>query len=365
LSWVFERATLGGARTGDLAMTIIVKPHPSAAVMGSAGFVRAALCGTALLLLTLGACSKLGSGQDEMRWARAALDRNDRLQVVASDSQARTFTVRLKESGDLRVVPLDQIVAGAELTLPTSKSEGAKAAAAPGAAGDGTPGQSAADAPSTGAGPAQLGEAAQGARGGSPSGADAAQANTQVAQANSSRALSTGQPAEASSGALAGEPAWPTPEARSEAADAKVGRMLVSGPGYSIKASGSKGASTRASSLAGVGRGTPERLHDPIICQGSRLLHIDNRNLEFDGDAVSAQDGCEIHITNTHITAKGVGVLARAANVHIANSEIEGDSGAIDASDGAQVYAESSRFKGLTRRMESSELHDLGGNVWN
>ena len=153
------------------------------------------------------------------------------------------------------------------------------------------------------------------------------------------------------------------PHAQS-AANAQAGSLLASGPGYSIKASGSRAGPAR-SSPSTAPDGAPERLHDPIICQGSRLLHIDNRNLEFDGDAISAQDGCEIHITNTHISAKGIGVLARAANVHIKNSEIDGDSGAVDASDGAQVYAESSRFKGLTRRLESSSFHDLGGNVWN
>src|SRR5205814_5531025 len=83
-------------------------------------------------------------------------------------------------------------------------------------------------------------------------------------------------------------------------------------------------------------------------------LHIDNRNLEFDGDAVSAQDGCEIHITNSHISATGVGVTARHANVHIDNSLIEGDAASIDASDGAQVYAASSRFRGLSRRADTA-----------
>jgi hypothetical protein len=108
-----------------------------------------------------------------------------------------------------------------------------------------------------------------------------------------------------------------------------------------------------------------ERRHEPIVCQGARLLHIDNRNLEFDGDAVSAQDGCEIHITNSHISATGVGVTARAANVHIDNSLIEGDTASIDASDGAQVYAASSRFRGLSRRLDTAAFHDLGGNIWN
>ena len=148
------------------------------------------------------------------------------------------------------------------------------------------------------------------------------------------------------------------------ASRAKTGAVLAEGPGYSIKASGPKSVASTASPAVAP-QGAPERLHDPIICQGARLLHIDNRNLEFDGDAITAEDGCEIHITNTHISAKGIGVLARAANVHIKNSEIDGDSGAVDASDGAQVYAQSSRFKGLTRRLESSSFHDLGGNVWN
>jgi len=107
-----------------------------------------------------------------------------------------------------------------------------------------------------------------------------------------------------------------------------------------------------------------ERRHEPIVCQGSRLVHIDNRNLAFDGDAVSAEDGCEIHITNSHITATGVGVSARAANVHVDNSLIEGGQAAIDASQGAQVYTASSRFKGLSRRLDSATVHDLGGNVW-
>ncbi|MGH8276482.1 MAG: hypothetical protein ACRETH_07285, partial [Steroidobacteraceae bacterium] len=116
---------------------------------------------------------------------------------------------------------------------------------------------------------------------------------------------------------------------------------------------------------AGVTRAPVERRHEPIVCQGARLLHIDNRNIEFDGDAVSAEDGCEIHITNSRISATGVGVSARAANVHIDNSLIEGDAASIDASDGAQIYTAASRFRGLSRRLDTAAVHDLGGNVWN
>jgi hypothetical protein len=299
------------------------------------------------LLLALSACAKLGMGQDQMAWAKDALERNDRVEVVASDPQAKTFTVRVKDSGQLVVIPVDQIVAGppggapeagkqVAVTSSTSPSEAPSAplpapqtsvpeAASPPVAP--TPGSSPLPAPSQSSSPAVASRYA---------------APDEAAQ-----------PAESVQG----------PHAES-AAHAKAGSVLASGPGYSIKASGPKTVATTVSPAAPA-RGAPERLHEPIICQGARLLHIDNRNLEFDGDAITAEDGCEIHITNTHISAKGVGVLARAANVHIKNSEIDGGSGAVDASDGAQVYAESSRFKGLTRRLESSSFHDLGGNVWN
>src|SRR5262249_44792964 len=67
----------------------------------------------AALLLSLGACSKLGmGGQDEMAWARTALERNSRLEIVASDNQAKTFTVRVKDSGQLLVLSVDQVIAG-------------------------------------------------------------------------------------------------------------------------------------------------------------------------------------------------------------------------------------------------------------
>src|SRR5690348_15511684 len=69
-------------------------------------------CLGALALLGLAACSKLNSGQDEMSWARAALQRNGQIEVVASDAQASTFTIRMKDTGELRVVPLNQVVAG-------------------------------------------------------------------------------------------------------------------------------------------------------------------------------------------------------------------------------------------------------------
>jgi hypothetical protein len=316
------------------------------------------------LLLALSACSKLGMGQDQMTWAKDALDRNERVEVVASDPQARTFTVRVKDSGQLVVIAVDQIVAGP----PGGMSAGGKQASA---ASSTSP--SDAPSPPLPAPETSVPEAAPPPVAPTPGGAPL----PPPSQSSSPAMAANGQPARpGDTGAESPYQQYAAPEEAAQpaesvqgphaesAAHAKAGSVLASGPGYSIKASGPKSVAATASPAAAA-RGAPERLHDPIICQGARLLHIDNRNLEFDGDAISAEDGCEIHITNTHISAKGVGVMARAANVHIKNSEIDGESGAVDASDGAQVYAESSRFKGLTRRLESSSFHDLGGNVWN
>jgi len=302
----------------------------------------------AVLMMGLTACSKLESGKDEMSWARAALERNDRIEVVASDAQAGTFTLRVKDTGELRVVPLNQVVAGP-----------------PGVAG----GSATAAQGNTGAAPAAAAETAQ----------TGSTAETSPPPTAAAPAPSTASPGEAAAPAAAGanstEPRVVSADAASDeakpprsesATGAAPGHVLASGPGYTIKAAEGKAAGVRRVAAAGpTASSTVERLHEPIICQGNRFYQIDNRNLEFDGDAVSAEDGCEIHITNSRIAAKGVGVVARNANVHIENSDIEGDGGSVDASQGAQVYSASSTFKGLRRRADNAAFHDLGGNAWN
>ena len=283
-----------------------------------------ALAGFACVgLLLLAACGR--EGQDEMSWARAALERNKALEVVAADQQTHTFTVRLKESGELRTVRADEIVA--------------------------TPVAAAADA--TRPLPATKPSAAP----------EAGSAEKALAQADS--ATAPGEAAAPPEGeALRSEPLSVTPQTAAVSDSTTGGRLLSSGPGYSITAARTGGPAAargrESSSSAPL-----EHRHEPIVCQGSRMLHIDNRNLVFDGDAVSAMDGCEIHITNSHIAAGGVGIAARGANVHIDNSQIEGEQASIDASQGAQIYAVSSRFKGMSRRLDTAAVHDLGGNIWN
>ena len=275
------------------------------------------------VLLSLGACDL--QGRDEMSWARAALERNAAIEVVATDQQSRTFTVRVKDTGELRVVRADQLIAAAPPSASASGTITAAAGAAP--------------APPPAAGP------------------EVTQPEPTASSAHSAPP-EPNPPATTPPGSLAPQTA--------ASVESAPGRVLESGPGYTIKAAEGAAAPTRVRGRAtGFTNAAIERRHEPIVCQGARLLHIDNRNLAFDGDAVSAQDGCEIHITNSHISAGGVDISARAANVHIDNSLIEGDQASIDASEGAQVYAGSSQFRGLSRRLDSASFHDLGGNIWN
>jgi hypothetical protein len=290
---------------------------------------KAAFWTSSAALLALAGCSKLSN--DPTTWAGEALARNPNLEVVAHDADAGTFTVREKASGELIVVKADEVVG----TVPGALSAAAK--------------------------PAQPAEpAAQPAA--QPTESDAA------AQPGETAVASTNEPARAED---VDEPAGPGPQPSPafEAATANQ-PVLASGPGYSIKrgsgAPATGAAAQPAARNATAARGVAmEQRYDPIICQGQRLLQIDNQNLAFEGDAITAEGGCEIHITNSHITAGGIGISARGANVHIKNSSIQGDSGSVSASNGAQVYVQSSTFKGLSRRLDTAEMHDLGGNVWN
>jgi len=281
-----------------------------------------------LSCLALIACAR--QSQDEMSWARAALERNPRLEIVAADPQARTFTVKNRDTGELSIVRADQLTAAPTGAAAPAAASAAAAPQAPAAAPEEAQPQEAAAAPAPAASEvASPGEAA-------------------------TPAPAPPEPKVFASKALhAGSSAPPVP-----------GQVLEAGPGYTIEAGSAPTAGTAARE-PGTGTAAIEYRHEPIVCQGARLLHIDNLNLQFEGDAVSAEDGCEIHITNSRIRATGIGVSARAANVHIDNSLIEGDAASIDASDGAQIYTASSRFRGLSRQLDTASVHDLGGNVWN
>jgi hypothetical protein len=130
----------------------------------------------------------------------------------------------------------------------------------------------------------------------------------------------------------------------------------VSGPGVSIVSTGSGAKS--GPNLAGV------RASEPIICEGKRLLKLDDRKIYVDGDAIIARGGCELYITNSHIVASGTGLIVEDAIVHVANSQIEGADGSFNATDRAKMFVRTSTFTGMPRRAELASVLDQGGYQW-
>lgn len=135
------------------------------------------------------------------------------------------------------------------------------------------------------------------------------------------------------------------------------GQVRVTGPGVSIV---SAGAPAAPSAPRDAGRATV----DPIICEGPRVLQLNDRHIFVDGDAVTARGGCQLHITNSQIAASGTGVVIRDATVLITNSEIEGKASSFDADADAKVVLRGATMKGAIRREEGAEIQEQGGNQW-
>jgi hypothetical protein len=321
------------------------------------GPARAA-CTLGAALLILSGCDRLAPHGDA-DFARAALERNPDLTIVASDKDANTFTVQVKGSSELRVVRVSEVIG----TLPSTgvapavgdNAEAAKAAAA----------AEAAPAPQT------TEPSSEAATAGEP-----ARSAGEVASAQPNAGLKTGSGFVTDSagntrtfgGAEASAGAGAETGASAEKAGAS-GKVLATGPGYSVTAGEPRANRpirlAEATELKSPSNSVLEKRYDPMICQGSRLIQINGRNIEFEGDGLSVLDGCELHITNSHIIAHGLGLSVRAANVHIQNSIIEGEGGSVSASQGAKVYSQQSTFKGLSRRLDTATFEDLGGTNWN
>ena len=78
--------------------------------------------------------------------------------------------------------------------------------------------------------------------------------------------------------------------------------------------------------------GSPrQRTVDPIICEGRRMMHFDDRDIYVTGDAITVRGGCELFITNSRIVATGTGVVVRDGIAHIDNSYVEGTGASFDA----------------------------------
>lgn len=282
----------------------------------------AALAGAATLTL-LGACAKQERVR-EIDWAKAALARNPAYEIVATDESAGLFTVRDTDTGNVHTLRLEDLIAA---PLPPRVATRSATQPASAAAVDATAAVEP-EAPAAAPPPAEQ--------------------TTEVAKAvpaSEGKAVSEGPGYSISRGA-------DIPVASNESS--------LEGPGYSItRHEGTKGAANAEAVASNV-----EKRTDPIICQGDRLMRIDGETIEFTGDALIVEKGCDMYISNTNIRAGGVGIIARQARVHIVNSTVSGTRGSYEASEGAEIYVARSTFTGIGRRFDSATMNDLGGNAY-
>jgi hypothetical protein len=268
----------------------------------------------------------------EIDWAKAALARNPAYEIVATDASTGVFTVRDKATGTVQTLRLDDLIAAPAPARADAKP--ALAATAPPPANE----------------PVET--------------ADVADDIAEPAQAQTTETVQVSR-------AAPGEPLAEGPGysiSRGDAAAASTtAPATLEGPGFSISREGGDRTqqAKRASAESETVATNVERRTDPIICQGNRLMHIDGETIEFTGDAVIAEKGCDLYISNARISAGGVGIIARQARVHIVNSTIGGTRGSYEASDGAEIYVARSTFSGIGRRFDSASMNDLGGNSYN
>jgi hypothetical protein len=290
-----------------------------------------------VVLLATAAWLSLGctrqEAQREIDWAKAALARNPDFEIVATDESAGVFTVRDTVTGTIRTLRLQDLIASPldmkDSTRPAPESAPAPAASTPPEAPESPPEQTAEPA--------------------------LADDQTTAPEAMEPVRQGGGSPLVEGPGYRISRGTGDRPEVAPSTA--------LEGPGYSI---------TREASARPAGSATPEAppanaspRSDPIICQGNRLMRIDGETLSFTGDAVIAEKGCDLYISNARIRAGGVGIIARQqARVHIVNSTIGGIRGSYEASDGAQIYVARSTFEGVGRRFDGGSMTDLGGNSY-
>ena len=258
---------------------------------------RTHLIFAAATLASLVACGKQEHAR-EIDWAKAALARNPAFEIVATDETTGVFTVRDTVTGKVRTMRLEELIA---TPLPAR----------------GLPGRCA-----TGARP-------------SPSRPTRRPSppcwRTKLLKRNPSRPRMPNAPAQARR----------SPKVRATASRAAPRKIRPRQRRSKARATASRAQDPNHARPRPRRRATAsnvERRSDPIICQGDRLMRIDGETLEFTGDALIAEKGCDLYITNAHISAGGVGIIARQARVHIVNSTIGGTRGSYEASEGAEIY---------------------------
>lgn len=268
---------------------------------------------TAITLSILAACD--AQRDAELQWARAALERNPQVKVLAVDTDQHTVKLRIVATGEITTVTAGELAAIPIADLVALNNSAKQAAISP-------------------AKPAPIAEA--------------------MPTTPAVTIVEPPAPAET----ITATPAPPASQSEPMTAykvEREDGRVRVNGPGVSIESAPGGNAASQADS---------QSHDDTIVCDGPRFMHIDGRHLKVAGDGIIARGGCELHITNSTVTASGTAITVLDATVHITNSGIRGDGSSLTTSSAAHVFLRNNKFSGLARRNPQAEIRELGDNTW-
>ena len=264
---------------------------------------------TLLGAILLAACSQQGDKEKtesaresngELQWARAALERNPGLKVESVDEAKHAINVRVKSSGEVVSVTPGELAA-----IPIGDLEALT-------------------------NPVRV------------------SASTEVSAPRPQVIEETVEPTPA-------PPAPPGHKAGEFKVERQDGRVRITGPGMNVE------SATNAQSTSGA---PVKRFDEPIICEGERVLNLDRRHLNVDGDAIIARGGCELRLINSEVAATGTAIVVQDATVHVVNSIVRGGEASLDTGPAAKLYLQNSQFNGIARRDAQAKINDQGGNSW-
>jgi cytoskeletal protein RodZ len=292
----------------------------------------------------------------EMQWAQAALERNPNLEIITADRDLRTFVVRDRHNTLTTEVQLAQIAATPieflSAPAPSSAKPEAVAPTEPAAVTRlaQNPDESPDESADAGANEPE-----------SPAATAAVEpkSSSYTIDRSAGRTRVTGNGISVQYGDThtrgARAPVSTTGASSPYSVDRSSGLVRINGPGVSIEGSSEPRA-------VAFGQSLDNAEIEPVICEGPRVMQLDNRVINVKGDALTARGGCELYITNSTIVASGTGVVIADAIVHINNSRIEGGLAPFEANERAKVFLRGSTLNGLPRRSGQALIQDQGGN---
>jgi hypothetical protein len=133
------------------------------------------------------------------------------------------------------------------------------------------------------------------------------------------------------------------------------------------RAPSSSGSGSQSADSSGKGavidESRLERRTRPISCTGDNSVDLTDVLLKVDDVAIETLGSCVVHIRNSHIIGSTGVKSTGSAAVTIENSIIEGRV-ALSLTGSVNMSVQSSTIRGTVQRVGSTNLRDLGGNLW-